>query len=444
MARQRNEAARNATAKHKDRILGLPGVTGIFTGEKTTGGKKTGQQSVVVTVAHKKPLSEISATERIPGEIDGIPTDVIEEVFRPCSDESRYDPLVGGTSISVTPEIDSSFSSGTAGMIVSDAETGDRMILSCWHVLYGAGVGTDGDIVTNPPYAGGDPTPDQVGTTTRFSLSSTVDGAVALATGRATSPSIVDIGTPTAIGAASVDMVVRKRGKTSGLTVGVVTATDWSGLIDYGPPVGVQSFTNMIRFEGAPGMVLGGDSGSVLVASEGGQLIVENWVEDSEPGNHTFGLDSDHVSNKGAAHNTSVSRDVGESWTLTGTVETTSNNSVQLAMGTSGLAFQYVCTIYAAGEGSLGGWVSATTLDDENLVDPSHDYSDGSSVTVTAEYDAGTNTLTCTFDDGMVETIVSQGDPSPPPGGTTLYPSVRVYSVDGVSGGADIDDLELT
>lgn len=268
MARQISKAARVVTARHKDRILNIPGVTGIFTGEKTTRGKKTGQQAVVVTVEQKKPLSRIPEEHRIPSEIDGIPTDVIREVFRPCADEDRYDPIVGGTSISVTPDYDSSFSSGTMGMIVHDVATGDPMLLSCWHVMYGAGLGSAGDVVVNPPYSGGSPTADQIGTLTRYALSANVDGAVAFVSGRDSSPAILDLGTPAAIADAAVDMVVFKRGKTSGLTTGTVTATDWSGMIDYGPPIGVQSFSGMIRFEGSAGMVLGGDSGAVLITGE--------------------------------------------------------------------------------------------------------------------------------------------------------------------------------
>lgn len=264
------DVVKDTTARHKDWILQIPGVTGIFTGEKTTRGKKTGERSVVVSVEEKKPLSDIPKENRIPAEIDGVPTDVIEEVFRPCSDETRYDPLLGGSSISVTPEEDSSFSSGTAGMIVRDASTGVPMILSCWHVLYGDGIGDDGDVVTNPPYAGGDATPNKVGTNTRYSLSGTVDGAVATVSGRDVSPTILDIGVPTALAAPLVGDVVKKRGKTTGLTLGTVTAIDWSGMIDYGPPVGIQSFSNIIRFEGDPGMVLGGDSGSILVAGATG------------------------------------------------------------------------------------------------------------------------------------------------------------------------------
>lgn len=334
MAPQRADAARAATAKHKDRLLGLPGVTGIFTGEKTTGGKKTGQRSVVVSVARKKPLPAIPADARIPATLDGIPTDVIEEVFRPCDDETRYDPLVGGSSISVTPDIDDSFSAGTAGMVVRDSGTRDAMILSCWHVLYGSGIGTDGDVVTNPPYAGGDPTPNKVGTTTRFSLSPSVDGAVARIEGRDASTEILEIGTPTAIGPASVGMNVQKRGKASGLTAGTVTATDWSGLIDYGPPIGVRSFSNMIRFEGGAGMVLGGDSGSVIVAGgdggggggDGGCVDAvgpddeSDWLTDFGTAISIAGgvLNANEGS---SAINTAIAIGWGDDWQLTAVVE---------------------------------------------------------------------------------------------------------------------------
>ncbi|MBI4539871.1 MAG: hypothetical protein HY704_10230 [Gemmatimonadetes bacterium] len=62
----------------EDDLLGIPGVQGVDVGYKVVGGKKTNRIAIRVYVARKRDVAE---EERIPPEIEGIPTDVIERRF---------------------------------------------------------------------------------------------------------------------------------------------------------------------------------------------------------------------------------------------------------------------------------------------------------------------------------------------------------------------------
>src|SRR5688572_19268128 len=104
---QRREEVSRVKAEHEEDLLKLPNVTGVFTDYKTTGGERTGTISIGVTVSEKK---DVRGAKAIPKEIDGIPTDVIEEEIVPMMavllDEiapavaaASYATLEGGISI---------------------------------------------------------------------------------------------------------------------------------------------------------------------------------------------------------------------------------------------------------------------------------------------------------------------------------------------------------
>jgi hypothetical protein len=69
---------KNALERNRDRLLAIPGVTGLAIGNKMTGGHDTEQRAVVVFVEQKRDVAD---EERIPSEVDGIPTDVVEREF---------------------------------------------------------------------------------------------------------------------------------------------------------------------------------------------------------------------------------------------------------------------------------------------------------------------------------------------------------------------------
>src|SRR5215813_3429163 len=71
-----------AKQKYEDRLLRYDNVVGVATTLKVTGGQPTGTWAVTVLVENKLPLDEVAEESQVPGELDGVPTDVLE-VGRP-------------------------------------------------------------------------------------------------------------------------------------------------------------------------------------------------------------------------------------------------------------------------------------------------------------------------------------------------------------------------
>ena len=289
--------SRNSIRPVKERVendlLALPNVQGVDINEKLVGGRPTGQLSIVVYVAEKKPASELGGEEAVPAEIDGIPTDVQEEkivlqtAFMPVSDvapqidTTKYTPLRGGISMGPCrsvflepPDVPSAGNyvfTGTFGAVVKDRASGTRMALTNFHVACVDNTWSAGDTMAQPSRVDGGSCPsDRFGTLTRAVLSENVDGAVVtIDAAKASDCSIEAIGGVKGTAAASVGMVVRKRGRTTELTHGSVDSTDVTVSIDYGDGLGTQTLKHQIRVvpdtSQNPRFSDKGDSGSVVV-----------------------------------------------------------------------------------------------------------------------------------------------------------------------------------
>jgi hypothetical protein len=72
---------RGAKERGETQLLALPGITGVDIGYKEVGGEPTDRLTIRVLVAEKKPRGQIPAKQRVPEDIDGHPTDVIERRF---------------------------------------------------------------------------------------------------------------------------------------------------------------------------------------------------------------------------------------------------------------------------------------------------------------------------------------------------------------------------
>jgi hypothetical protein len=158
---------------------------------------------------------------------------------------------------------------GTLGCIVRDNGSGDMMMLSNFHVMCVDNTWAAGDTMAQPSLVDTGTCPaDIVGTLTRAELNQDVDAAVATITARGNACEIVDIGDIEGSAEAAIDMQVRKRGRTTGLTNGRVTSIDYSTNVDYGDGLGVVTLKNQIRIVNeSPSTFFGkkGDSGSVVV-----------------------------------------------------------------------------------------------------------------------------------------------------------------------------------
>jgi Trypsin-like peptidase domain len=111
-------------------LLAIPGVHAVGFGAKTTDGRPTGELVIRVEVLHKRPLAEVPAAERIPAEIDGVKTDVVQS-----TPPVPHASIQGGDEIRVQ-EDDITWSVGTLGCIAHTTASPPKLvILSNQHVL---------------------------------------------------------------------------------------------------------------------------------------------------------------------------------------------------------------------------------------------------------------------------------------------------------------------
>jgi len=270
-------------------LLSRRGVVGVDIGEKVTAGRRTGQIGIVVYVRHKYLAARLRPADLVPAEIDGIATDVVADDvvlhralldadFPPARGAERHRQVLGGISVGPwrtvllsPPDVSRPGEYaivGTLGMLATDrAGNGQVMGLTAFHAACVDDAWAVGDEMVHPSRVDGGNPRDSVGTLCRAALSGSVDGAaVLLAPGRAYRPSIVDIGPVTGTAPAARGIVVRKRGRTTGLTTGRVASVDATVLMDYRDGLGVRVLRDQIRIE-AVGGIMGdyGDSGSAVV-----------------------------------------------------------------------------------------------------------------------------------------------------------------------------------
>lgn len=193
-----NKAIRDMLAAGAEAELrAIPGVVHVSVGLKQQGATLTDTLCIRVYVQEKKQQAAIPATEVIPPEINGIPTDVnVVGRFDFSIDNTRYRPIKGG--IQVTNRIvdvnaagnGTQMSRGTLGCVAIDKTDDAPVLLSNWHVLY-ANSGHDGELVFQPaptslprltllqlPFRPTDDT-DKIGVLRRSKISDKVDGAIA-------------------------------------------------------------------------------------------------------------------------------------------------------------------------------------------------------------------------------------------------------------------------
>ena len=256
--------------RNEESLFAIPGVTGVGTGYKIKDGKETDELAIVVYVA-KKIFDEKLIEEKIPSEIEGIKTDVLEGIFKfqihemeygeAFADPGRYDPLVGGISIGSRRVVSGYVYTGTLGIVISDRNTSTKYLLSNWHVLYLQGSGSNGDIIAQPSLPdGGVSTNNNVGTNVRGVINESVDCAIATTVYRnSTANTIRNIGTINGYDLAVINRMVQKRGRTTGLTRGRIIDLNFSVSVEG------RTFRNQIRITSPSRFAGPGDSGSVIV-----------------------------------------------------------------------------------------------------------------------------------------------------------------------------------
>lgn len=290
-------------------------VHAVGIGHKIVDGQVTDELSVRIYVSQKLPPSLLGA-HALPSELEGVPTDIIEsapafllptveaaeEIVVPgiegissvppaavpqCSvrRRRRQRPVRGGISaghVAVT--------AGTISCFCSSVRPGDDpeqvYVLSNNHVFADVNNASLGDPLLQQASADGGGPADQIATLERFvfiqiggATANRVDGAIGkLLQGVPFDPEICSIGRLSGTATAFEGMRVRKHGRTTGLTEGSVTDVSYDALVgmDHNDPSIVAFFDEQIRIERvAPHAVfgLGGDSGSLVVSTEGTDAV---------------------------------------------------------------------------------------------------------------------------------------------------------------------------
>jgi hypothetical protein len=304
------ELARQVKEDNKSVLLSMPNVVGVGVGEKSSDGRKTGEICVVIMVREKLPEAGLARDMVLPREVSGVKTDVVQvgDLHALQARTDRWRPAPGGVSLGHYK-----ITAGTFGAVVRDQASGARLILSNNHVLANSNDAAIGDPILQPgPYDGGQLDRDRIAVLERFcplqfntapptcSIASAVaDFSNALASlvgskhrlqahqvnaqaanladcavARPDSDGlildeIVDIGTVTGTIPATLGMLVRKSGRTTGFTTGQINVIDATVSVSYGTGK-TATFDNQLV---AGPMSQGGDSGSLLVAANSLQAV---------------------------------------------------------------------------------------------------------------------------------------------------------------------------
>ncbi len=299
------DEVRSALRTHGPTLLACANVVATGVGFKVTADRRTEALSVVCSVSQKVPLASLAARDRVPPQVDSIPTDVVATgVIRAFANTGRVRPAPGGVSIGHRD-----ITAGTLGCLVKQG--GQVMILSNNHVLANSNAASPSDPILQPgPYDGGRPPGDLIaelhqfvpisfgeppsdcgfaravttllnagcrliGSRTRYRIyrieaaDNLVDAAIARPLNNAdVSAEILDIGTIQGLGRGELGMRLQKSGRTTGLTQGEILQVDVTADVQYGAGR-IARFTDQLM---AGAMSQGGDSGSAVL-NDGKQLV---------------------------------------------------------------------------------------------------------------------------------------------------------------------------
>jgi len=297
-------------SQYQDFLLALPNVVGVGIGHKKTGGRILDDLSLVTMVRAKHPVDSLPKGAAIPSELGGFQTDVVEvgHLRAMGSRLERWRPAVGGIStghFQVT--------AGTLGCLVYDLASGEPLILSNNHVLANSNSCSIHDpVLQQGRIDGGITGEDTLAVLARFiplrfqgegagmklpefiihlgllvagwlkndnlkqffenllPRINYMDAAVAKPLDpQMVLPEVLGIGIPSGTTDASLDMPVRKSGRTTDMTDGTIEVLNATVTVSYGDNLTAR-FENQII---TSAMCMGGDSGSVLFSAGSNQVV---------------------------------------------------------------------------------------------------------------------------------------------------------------------------
>lgn len=219
----------------------------------------------------------------------GFPIDIIEGDYRfqqwywskPSLRGRAFNPLQGG--ISISNEWSNGF--GTLGGIVKDRDTGKKMILSNYHVLVGSSFVPTGLRIYQPGYGDGGRRQHTVARSTRHRMDVGIDAAVAeLTDERDAINKQLELGSVTGVGDPLPNMRVKKSGRASNVTRGVITGVGGVKAIPYGGIRRViQHVMHIAKVPESPQVSAGGDSGSWWLEQDTNKVIGLHFAGSNRP-----------------------------------------------------------------------------------------------------------------------------------------------------------------
>ena len=297
---------RETLKRNREQLLKRSNVIATGVGYKITGGQKTATLSIVCSVAEKVAASKLLSRDMVPTTLEGTPTDVVQTgIVRALqSTTNKHRPAPGGISIGHRD-----ITAGTLGCLVQ--KDGQLFILSNNHVLANSNQAEIGDPILQPgPYDGGTYPDDHIAdledfvpisiigipsdcsiangianllnklakllgsrvrmqATNQEAQENLVDAAIARPLNSVdVTKEILQIGTIQGSTAAELGMAIKKSGRTTGLTAGIIEQVDVSVNVQYGQGQ-IAMFTDQLI---AGAMSQGGDSGSAVL-DDNNQLV---------------------------------------------------------------------------------------------------------------------------------------------------------------------------
>ena len=294
--RAASQARRVASAYY----LSNPRVTLIDVGwriKESEGGRSTDELAVRVHVNQKPREAVLESLALTSPQLfidkSKIPFDLVDIVESPYHLEWQwflpqppprgnvFDPLQGGISISN----EWFFNYGTLGGLVQDRETGDKMILSNWHVLVGSAYAPKGLKIYQPGRGDGGGIQGTIATYERDAMLQGVDAAVAkLNNVRQWVNDQVDLGPVSGVSAPALGMQVVKSGRGSNVTYGVIDGVEGEYPIRYGGLLRKIKYVQRIvpQNDGQQASV-GGDSGSWWLEQSTNRAVALHFAGYDEP-----------------------------------------------------------------------------------------------------------------------------------------------------------------
>jgi hypothetical protein len=255
-------------------------LVGVGVGEKLSAGKQTGEMCVKVFVAKKYPKGKVPSGDLVPAKIDEIPTDIegvgyVRKFQIP--QRKRHRPVPGGVSVGLPLSVLEFRFGGTLGVVVVDSKDPSHILgLSNNHVLADENRVSLGAAVVQPATLDGGGEADRIGHLARTvplkfnNKRNWMDAAAAEFENPETAErNLLGIGRPTGSANPSLGLLVRKSGRTTGLTEGVVREMNFD-VFNIGYEQGMVRVDDVIVIRGTSGSFSKpGDSGSAIVDPQG-------------------------------------------------------------------------------------------------------------------------------------------------------------------------------